>query len=183
MHCMKCDFCHDSCCGYGCDVDVTNVARLEADAEALEAFVGVRRTDWFKGTFHGDREYPGGRYTRTRVVDGSCVFLNRQGRGCLIHSYCLEKGLDFHTLKPLVCSLFPLSFSDGLLFPSAEILDNTLQCIDLGPTLYEGARNDVGYYFGPELLTELDALALETAARNPVKRQAPPLLQLGTKLQ
>jgi Fe-S-cluster containining protein len=158
MHCMRCDFCHDSCCGHGADIDEANLRRLEAHSEALEACVGVPRERWFQSAYTEDTDFPGGRYTRTRVKKGSCVFLNRRGRGCLIHRYCMERGLDFHHLKPLVCSLFPLSFHEGLLIPSAEIFDDTLQCLGPGPTLYRGARKDVQYYFGPELVTELDAL-------------------------
>ena len=48
MHCMRCDFCHDSCCGYGADVDATNVQRLAAHADALEQYVGVPRQEWFQ---------------------------------------------------------------------------------------------------------------------------------------
>ena len=47
---------------------------------------------------------------RTQVKDGRCVFLNRQARGCKVHSYCLDKGLDYHLLKPLVSILFPVTF-------------------------------------------------------------------------
>ncbi len=158
MHCMKCDFCHDSCCGYGADTDVTNVRRLQAQGAGLGPYVGVAPDGWFQQTYAKDGDYPGGRYTRTRVADGSCGFLNRSGRGCLIHKYCMDKGIDFHQLKPLVCSLFPLTFDDGRLFPSAEILDASLQCLGPGPTLYRGARADLGHYFGSGLVAELDAL-------------------------
>jgi Fe-S-cluster containining protein len=181
MHCMQCDFCHDSCCGHGADIDANNVCRLEAHAGALEGYVGVGRDAWFRPTYNEDVEYPGSRYTRTRVVNGSCVFLNRQGRGCLIHRYCMEQGLDFHDLKPLVCSLFPLSFDEGLLFPSAEILDNSLECLDAGPTLYRGARGDVHYYFGPELVAELDERERQTPSPRPAGQQSKVLLQLGRK--
>jgi Fe-S-cluster containining protein len=158
MDCMKCDFCHDSCCGYGADTDVKNVRRLQAHAAGLGAYVGLPPEGWFQPGSTRDRDYPGGRYTRTRVRDGSCVFLNRSGRGCLIHRYCMEQGIDFHQLKPLVCSLFPLTFDAGRLFPSAEILDGSLQCRGPGPTLYRGARADIGHYFGPELIAELDVM-------------------------
>src|SRR5262245_35860907 len=103
MHCMRCDYCHDSCCAYGADIDLPNVERVRACANALSAEVRYPQAAWFKETATLDHEYPGGAYTRTRPVEGACVFLNRQGRGCLIHKFCLEKGLDYHQLKPLVC--------------------------------------------------------------------------------
>jgi Fe-S-cluster containining protein len=162
MHCMQCDFCHDSCCGYGADIDAANVKRLQAHAPALESIVGVPREKWFVPVYTEDGDYPSGRYTRTRVARDSCVFLNRQGRGCLIHKYCMERGINFHELKPLVCSLFPLTFHEGLLFPSEEITDESLQCLGAGPTLYRGAREDVRYYFGNDMVAELDALEAKT---------------------
>ena len=177
MHCMACDFCHDSCCGYGADIDAANVKRLAAHAEALEAYVDVPGKQWFKAVYSEDAEFPGSRYTRTRVKDGACVFLNRTGRGCLIHRYCMDQGIDFHELKPLVCSLFPVSFNDGLLFPSAEILDNSLQCLGNGPTLYRGAREDVRHYFGAELVAELDTLEARATAETPADKRLP-LVQL-----
>jgi len=33
------------------------------------------------------------------------------------------------------------------------------------PTLYEGTRDELTYYFGPELVAELDEIAAEVAAR------------------
>jgi hypothetical protein len=104
MNCMQCDYCHDSCCQYGADVDVENVARVEAHAEGLEQYTGVPRTRWWTREWQNDREFPGGQQTRTAVEDGACVFRSRLGRGCMLHSYALEKGLDYHELKPMgVC--------------------------------------------------------------------------------
>ena len=50
MHCMQCDFCHDSCCAYGADIDVENVERIKANAYALSEEVRFPRTAWFKET-------------------------------------------------------------------------------------------------------------------------------------
>lgn len=158
MSCMQCSYCRDSCCQYGSDIDVENVARVEAHAAEIEKFTGVPRDRWFTGEWNDDREFPGGRQTRTRVENGACVFLNRAGRGCMLHSFALERGLDYHELKPMVASLFPVTFDYGLLHPSNEIVDRSLQCIDDGPTLYEGVRSEIEYYFGAELASELDAM-------------------------
>jgi Fe-S-cluster containining protein len=158
MHCMQCNFCHDSCCAYGADIDLPNVERVRAYADALSAEIRYPPAAWFKETATPDHEYAGGAYTRTRTVEGACVFLNRTGRGCLIHKFCLEKGLDYHHLKPLVCILFPISFSEGLFFPAEEILDGSLVCLGPGPTLYRSSREEIRHYFGDEMVTELDAI-------------------------
>ncbi len=66
----------------------------------------------------------------------------------------------------MVCTLFPCTFDGGLLHPSNEILDRTLQCIDDGPTLYQGVRDEIAWYFGAELVRELDAIEREGLAGN-----------------
>jgi hypothetical protein len=164
MSCMQCTYCHDSCCQYGVDVDVHNVARLDERAEDIARYTGVPRERWFTGEWVEDGEFPGGRQTRTRVEDGACVFRNRKGRGCMLHSYALDRGVDYHHLKPMVSALFPITFDQGLLHPSNEIVDRSLQCIDDGPTLYRGVRGEIDWYFGPELVAELDGFERETAA-------------------
>ena len=163
-YCMQCQFCGDSCCAYGVDVDTTNVARILENAGELEAFTGTSRDAWFESEWREDPEFPGGKHTRARVVDGRCVFLNRKGRGCLIHSFCLSKGMDYHDLKPMVSALYPLTFDEGLLHPSAEIGERLLVCIDQGPSLYQGIRDELLYYFGEALIHELDAIASEIRA-------------------
>jgi Fe-S-cluster containining protein len=159
--CMGCGFCGDSCCQYGCDVDAVSETALLTNAPALEEVVGVPAGEWFTGRREIDAEFPGGNFTRSQVRDGRCVFLNRAGRGCLIHKHCLEKGVDFHELKPMVCCLFPLTFDAGLLQVSRELADESLICTGAGLTAYRSARNDALYYFGAELVAELDALEAE----------------------
>ncbi|HEX3771528.1 MAG TPA: hypothetical protein VHV30_11710 [Polyangiaceae bacterium] len=162
MDCMGCSYCHDSCCQYGADVEGDVTPRIQAHAEGIEAFTGVPRERWFRGgrevEWTPDKEFPGGRQTRTSVEGGACVFRSRSARGCMLHTFALGQGLDYHEVKPMVCSLFPVTFDYGLLHPSNEIEDRSLQCIDDGPSLYKGVRDEIAYYFGAELVAELDAL-------------------------
>lgn len=156
--CMACGFCKDSCCQYGVDVDIKNVARIQAVADKLEPYVGSTRDQWFEDIYETDPHFPGGQVTRTKVKDGACIFLNRQGRGCLLHSFALNENMNFNDIKPLVSAIFPVTFAEGCLCPSDEILDNELICRDRGPSLYEGSRSDLLHYFGPELIALLDGL-------------------------
>lgn len=158
VNCMDCGFCFDSCCQYGADVDGMNIARLTEAAPRLSAYTGIPPECFLKAELLADDDYPSGTYTRTQVANGACVFLNRQGRGCRIHSFCLDEGLDYHDLKPMVCSLFPITFDKGLMRQSYEIIERDLACIDQGPTVYDGVRDEVRYYFGDELVAVLDGL-------------------------
>jgi hypothetical protein len=109
-----------------------------------------------------DPDFPGGAATRTAVVDGRCVFRQRDARGCSLHAFALARGEDYHDLKPMVSALFPVTFGDGALVCSEELVEGSLICAGEGPTAYEMARDELGYYFGSELVAELDRLATTT---------------------
>ena len=156
--CMACTFCHDWCCQFGVDVDRYHVDRIVAHADALEVYVGVPRDRWFTGEVVRESDAPGGETWRTAVTNGACVFLNRSGRGCLLHAFCLERGIDHHELKSLVDGLFPLTFEDGVLCPADEAASGELVCLETGPTLYRGMRDELRYYFGESLVTVLDEI-------------------------
>lgn len=166
-HCMQHPTCRDWCCAHGVDVDEGNVARILARAPEIEQFTGIDRARWFTDAITSDPEFPSGAYRRTRVEDGACVFLDRASRGCRIHAFSIHVGLDYHELKPIVSTLFPLTFDEGLLHASEEVDDHTLVCLDEGPTLYQGLRGELNHYFDEALIAELDALERS--------RPAPPL--------
>src|SRR5690348_16512873 len=155
---MACTFCRDACCNVGVDFDHRTRAAVERQAPAIEAFTGITRDRWFAADATADPSMPGGGSARTTVVDGACVFRNREGRGCLLHGFAVAKGIDYHAVKPIVDCLFPVTWEEDVLVPSGEVLDGSLICLDTGPSLYEGAREELRYYFGSALVAVLDAL-------------------------
>ncbi len=165
-HCLACGFCRDSCCQHGVDVGVAERDRILARAEELERELGIPRALWFTGEPTPDADFPGGAATRTAVVDGACVFRRREGRGCALHAFSLSRHEDHHALKPMVSALFPVTFGDGVLLASAELVDGTLSCAGDGPTAYEMARGELLHYFGAELVAELDGIARGVGARD-----------------
>jgi Fe-S-cluster containining protein len=171
--CMDCTFCHDSCCQYGATVEVPLMEALLARRAELEPVVKRPAEEWFDGRFRDDYEYPGGAFTRTRVFDGRCVFLNREGRGCLLHSHALATQQPVHALKPMACNLFPVWWNEGAIVLPPEIEERELVCLGEGETLYRSARADLRYYYGPELVEELDRLEQETMPRS--RRSSLPL--------
>jgi Fe-S-cluster containining protein len=171
MHCLQCTFCNDECCWYGADVDMLNVKRILAKANELEEFTGIKKEKWFYPKKRKrDYEYPGHDFTRTTKRDGACIFLNRNGRGCLLHSFAIAKGYDYHEFKPFFCSIFPVTFGNGVLTTPEEIDEETTACLGEGSTLYQGAREELRYYFGSGLIQELDEI--EPRFRSPKKRSA-----------
>jgi hypothetical protein len=164
-HCLQCGFCHDWCCSHGVDVELPRVEAILRHAADLEAYTGVPRDRWFEPGLERDADFPGGAARRTRVEGGHCVFLTRAGRGCRLHAFCLERGMDYHDLKSVVDCLFPVTFAGDLLCPADEVTDGELVCMNQGPTLYRGARHELAYYFGEACVAALDAAeAAVTAA-------------------
>lgn len=158
MRCMACSYCHDQCCDHGVDIDVQNAHTLRSLGPDFASRIATPASEWFTSEVVRDPEFPSGGHVRTQVRNGKCVFVSKTGRGCAIHSYCLEKDIDYHTLKPLVSALFPITFEQGVLLPSREVIDGSLICGGEGASLYEGVRAEIEYYFGVELVAELDAL-------------------------
>lgn len=171
-HCLQCGFCHDACCEHGVDVEAPRHDAILKHASELERLTGVQRDGWFRRRAERDDGVPGGLLYRTRVRGGACVFLNRDGRGCLLHQYSLGEGIDYHDLKSMVDCLFPITFEDDVLCVADEIEDGSLVCVDTGPTLYRGVREEIRYYFGDDCVAELDALE-RTVTRD--DRDHPPI--------
>jgi Fe-S-cluster containining protein len=162
-HCMQCTFCNDWCCDAGVQVDVENIDRIRQQENELKTLAHVPEVRWFRGRAWKDEERPGGAYRRTNVIDGACVFLDRKGRGCLLHKYSLQAGLDYHELKPIICSLFPLTFAGGALLLAYEVRNKTLVCLNQGPTVFISLRSELQYFFGDAMVEELDSFADENA--------------------
>nr|WP_284289546.1 hypothetical protein [Angustibacter aerolatus] len=94
----------DGCCTLGAHFteqsDVDNVTRAVAllTPETWQPHPDAQTDGWTEEE-DGD--------TKTRVVDGACIFLNRKGfaggYGCAFHHEAARQGVAFHTLKPEVC--------------------------------------------------------------------------------
>jgi len=85
------------------------------------------------------------------------VFASKAGRGCGIHAFAVATGRDYHSIKPKVCWLFPVTWDQGVLRPSSDVHDDLI-CRGSGPTLYELARDELKVAFSPALVAELDSV-------------------------
>ena len=151
--CFECDFCKDKCCNFGVDIDSFNAERLLIS----DLDINVPKDKWFTNIFKHDIDFPNNSFTRTQTINNKCVFKDNN-RGCLIHKYCIENNIDFHILKPIVSCLFPITFNNGLLYPSEEFINNEFICSGNKKSLYQGVRNDLKYYFGNEFIEILDRI-------------------------
>lgn len=118
----------DGCCTLGAhfteDEDYERVAAVAADLGPDEwqyRDVAMRKNQLDKSRWTEDEEGA----TKTRVVDGACIFLNRPGfpagAGCALHQHAVLQGLPPTTLKPDVCWQLPIRRG----YRTVELPDNT----------------------------------------------------------
>ena len=157
--CMSCNLCTDNCCKYGTKVDNISFKNIMKNAKLLESVMKIPQKDWFANEFIADEHYPGSKYVRTNLNEQSCVFFNKKKENCYIHELCFNLQIDYHELKPVVCCLFPLEFSHETLKPAIEFEDDDVRCIGGTLSLYDGVKDEVAYYFGTELVEELNSLS------------------------
>lgn len=153
-HCIDCSFCEDLCCNYGCPMDWSEIERVLSFAHQLEVELGIPSSQWFEDVMEINDEYPSGKVIRTRVYNGKCVFYKKGTRGCSLHRFGLEKGIDVHMLKPMVCCLFPVTWEKERLLVS-EFLDE-LPCCDKGVFIFEAQKDELRFYLGNDFVTELE---------------------------
>jgi hypothetical protein len=176
--CLSCQYCGHSCCNWGVDVDFEAYERIKGERARLEPYMGSSFESWFSHEWEANADYPGGKATRTSVVDGTCVFQNKDNGLCKLHAFALDHELDYHFIKPLIASLFPLTFGDGTMVVAEEIEEGSLACLGAGPSCYEGVRDEVLFFWGEGLVAELDELAkLHGPALSPAERLAERLSQ------
>jgi len=171
-YCTQClDFsCADACCCYGCQVDIVEKDRILVYAAELEPILGISPSGWFQKQIIRDADYPSGEAVRTRVYNDRCVFYDYRLRGCFLHRFAIEKGMDRHLLKPMVCFLFPLAWEEGCLFV-AGLLDE-LPCKEQGVSVFEAQKEELKFYFGDAFVFELQRIAIQinsskTGPKNP----------------
>ncbi|HEY6737340.1 MAG TPA: hypothetical protein VI076_00675 [Actinopolymorphaceae bacterium] len=100
----------DGCCTLGAHfADTKDEKRVGRYARALTADewqyrAEGRRNGWKEKDEDGD--------TKTRVIDGACIFHNRPGfpggTGCALHKHALNIGAHFSETKPDVCWQLPI---------------------------------------------------------------------------
>lgn len=156
--CLDCSFCHDWCCSFGADVDILNVHRIRKHEEQIKSLIRPTESDWFDGEYEYFEEYAGRQYTRIKTQGPRCVFISKDQRGCGLHRFAISQQTDYHEIKPLVCILFPLSFGEGVLTIAPELDDNSLVCAGPGASVYRSLRDEVKYFFGHDLIEELDQM-------------------------
>jgi hypothetical protein len=159
QHCMQCTFCHDSCCQYGCDVNVGERDRLLELKTELEPFLGIPATEWFKSEVFEDPEYPTGKFVRANTKNwGLCL---PQSQGARLRHSRVRDGDEARLPLDQADGVLavPVCWDKGVMRPNSDVKDD-LACKGDGPIIYDLARDEIAVVFGKGLVDELDALRL-----------------------
>lgn len=160
----------DACCQYGCDVDLTERDAILARADQIRPVLSAeaQQLPWFdESAPEHDPDTPSGTVVRTAVLNGGCLFLSHDRRGCAIHRASIEQSWDFRGVKPTICRLFPLTYGEGAIFVSDDYPDYSCAYEADSPTLYQVARSAIGDIFGAELVRAMDAAEQRILAEQP----------------
>ncbi len=173
----------DACCSYGVDADPRERDRILALRYRIGPAMDAERRElpWFLDEFTPDPDFPSGGSVRTNATRERCVFLGHAGtRGCVLHVVALREGVEPMDLKPHICSLFPLTYAEGLLCFSEDYEDYS--CSHGGEPVYRVQRAALAHVFGSTTVRALDRLEAQVtsaALRDPrapggVRSDTPP---------
>jgi Fe-S-cluster containining protein len=171
--------CSAYCCRDGVIVDVEHRDRVLAEADLVMQYMEPTQehdtSKWFDEKESDDMDFPSGRATNTRVVNGTCVFLDSQRRCVLQRAEEQSPGL-----KPFYCRTYPIVIINGRVTIDDEHCPDERACC--GPvaggqlTALDVCSYELEYMLGARAkgMTELRRLARESAARHtPSLAQAP----------
>jgi Fe-S-cluster containining protein len=159
----------DACCQYGVDVDLGERDGILSHAEQIKGILDdeVANVSWFHEKENEDKDFPSGKFVRTKTHNDGCLFLSHDKRGCSIHRASIEGGWDFHGIKPHVCRLFPMSYDDESIVMSDDYADYSCAFEADTPSVYQVGRPDLLAIFGQELVDALDQVEREVLAAAP----------------
>lgn len=148
--------CTATCCSGGVYTDIAERSRILAHEEIIRKHMDDSQTPdasrWFEDAELDDDDFPSGKCVGTRVVNGKCVFLDRQAR-CTLQVAATEEGMHRWALKPLFCILFPIEISDGRV-SFDPLLQGDEECCSVTTAfdvpLFEACREELTHLLGKD---------------------------------
>lgn len=105
--------CRGNCCRGGVSVDLAERDAILANSTSVQRFMEPQAehdpAKWFNAESHEDGDFPSGRFVRTALHNGACVFLDSQGL-CVLQKSSEPQQT---TLKPFYCRAFPITVEHG----------------------------------------------------------------------
>lgn len=150
--------CRAVCCSGGVSVDLRHRDRILAEAPLVLRYMEASQehdtTQWFESEEIPDEDFPSRAAASTRVVNGSCVFLDSRGF-CVLHAAEAESP----GLKPFFCRTYPIALVNGVLTVEHDYCPEETQCcgpVDGGQlTIFDVCAEELSYMLGERGAREL----------------------------
>jgi len=158
--------CRGKCCLYGADLDLAEQDKVLKHADLIGRLMDDSQdrdtANWFDTPFK-DQDFPSGTAITTRLHNGGCVFLNKEGR-CVLQIAESEVG----DLKPFFCRAYPICIHTGTLTIDDENCPEEFGCCGVvkhgSLTIFDICGFELEYVLGADGLNELRKLVSEAGA-------------------
>ncbi len=166
----------DACCQYGADVDIAERDAILSHSKQLRSILNesVRDLPWFTDDVIVDKDFPTGAHVRTQTTsdEAGCVFLQHSQRGCAIHRAAIEGNWNMEGIKPNICRLFPITYTDQSIVMSDDYLDYSCAYDADAPSVYRVSRQTLASVFDHDLIKILDKLETNILAQASLNDQS-----------
>jgi len=153
--------CPGECCYYGVFTDYKEYQTILSIKDKIIVNMDeTQSTDvskWFEPE-EEDEDFESGIAVGTEVINGKCIFLDKNGL-CTLQKLAIQEGEYKWKYKPLYCILFPLTTYEGALTIDDEHIDRLPSCnVDANTklTMFEACEEELRYFFGEEGFAELE---------------------------
>jgi len=153
--------CPGECCHYGVYIDYkeyeTIISIKDKVINLMDETQSKDLTEWFEPP-EKDKDFESGIAVGTEVINGKCVFLDKEGL-CTLQKLAEREGEYKWKYKPLYCVLFPLTTYEGIFTLDTDHIDRLRYC-NISPnaqlTIFEVCKEELRHFFGEEGFAELE---------------------------
>jgi Fe-S-cluster containining protein len=156
FHCR----CKGECCNYGVYTDKKEFELILSIKDKIIPLMDETQPKEFKEWFEApekDLDFESGIAVGTQVINGKCVFLDKNGL-CVLQKLALIENENKWKYKPIYCVLFPLTVYENTLTIDDEHIDRLSSCnFDLKnqTTIFEFCEQELEHLLGEDGLAEL----------------------------
>jgi hypothetical protein len=148
--------CSSTCCNGGVYTDLAERDAILAQKEMIRKYMDETQNPddalWFEEVVEEDTDFVSGRCVGTRVINGKCGFLRRDGF-CSLQVAATAEGMTRWALKPLYCILYPIEVTDNVVSFDGRLQDKTACCSVVGEfqvPLFQACRDELIHLLGEE---------------------------------
>ncbi len=152
--------CNGECCYYGVYTDLEEYKSILNESEEIIELMDETQSknvnEWFENQ-EEDKDFKSGIAVGTKVINGKCAFLNKQGL-CVLQKLGINRNEFAWKYKPLYCILFPLTIWEGYLTIDNEHIERLNYCnknLNNNSTIFDSCKDELIFLLGENGYKEL----------------------------